>query len=162
MGGHVVGFAGQRVIQCAGTKVKWITGLDPAGPLFEDSNKQENERLSSDDGDVVEVIHTDGGVLGFNAPIGTIDFYPNGGKHIQPNCANIEEMFKEFTELVTCSHHKCIEYYTYAVRRGGVAATQCGSWEDFKKGECKRNQRAKFGTKKPSKRRGSYYVAIDR
>lgn len=163
LGAHVVGFAGQEVVKSAGTKLKWVTGLDPAGPLFEVPIEPKNNRLSDDDGDVVEIIHSDGGILGFHNSLGTIDFYPNGGRYIQPNCDKKEELFTEVQDLVGCSHHKSIEYYTYAVRKQGVAATQCGSWDTYKQGGCKGNAQVKFGAKSPPKgKKGSYYVAIDK
>lgn len=67
-------------------KVNWVTGLDPAGPLFEVPPVAKSNRLNNEDATVVEVIHTDGGIDGFVAPIGTIDFFPNGGLFIQPTC----------------------------------------------------------------------------
>jgi len=35
----------------------------------------------------VDVIHTDGGLLGNPAAMGHADFYPNGGRPLQPGCA---------------------------------------------------------------------------
>lgn len=67
-------------------KVNWVTGLDPAGPLFEVPPVARRNRLNSGDATVVEIIHTDGGIDGFVSAIGTIDFYPNGGLYIQPTC----------------------------------------------------------------------------
>lgn len=61
-----------------------FTGLDPAHVLFSKSGP--DERLDSSHADVVEVIHTTGGYIGFNNPIGLRDFYPNGGKWPQPGC----------------------------------------------------------------------------
>lgn len=44
------------------------------------------ERLSETDADYVDVIHTDAGVFGIPDPIGHADFYPNGGRALQPGC----------------------------------------------------------------------------
>lgn len=65
-----------------------ITGLDPAFPLymFGDSTN----RLSPNDANFVDVIHTDGGVLGYPWPLGHADFFPNGGVPLQPGCAEQE------------------------------------------------------------------------
>ena len=60
-----------------------IIALDPAGVLF--NTRPANERLSEDDAEYVEVIHTSGGTAGFLEPCGRIDFFPNGGS-IQPGC----------------------------------------------------------------------------
>jgi len=61
-----------------------LTGLDPAYPLFRHSNTK--LRLSAEDSVFVDVIHTDAGVLGFPSRTGHVDFYPNGGKPLQPGC----------------------------------------------------------------------------
>lgn len=87
LGAHVCGFAGKKVRELTGSKVRWITGLDAAGPLFEFPVKlPKNERLSDEDAEIVECLHTDGGVYGCLRPLGTIDFFANGGIPIQPNC----------------------------------------------------------------------------
>jgi len=62
-----------------------ISGLDPALPLF-DIDQPEN-RLSTSDAELVDVIHTCGGILGFEKPLGHIDFFPNAGVPVQPGCA---------------------------------------------------------------------------
>jgi len=46
----------------------------------------EEGHLSRADATFVDVIHTDGGNLGFARPIGHADFYPNGGSRHQPGC----------------------------------------------------------------------------
>lgn len=85
LGSHVAGFAGKRVKEMLGRKIERITGLDPAGPLFEPLPI--SNRLNSGDAQMVDIIHTDGGVFGFFKPIGTVDFFANGGVPFQPGCA---------------------------------------------------------------------------
>lgn len=99
LGAHVVGFAAQKVKSATGTSLDWVTGLDPAGPLFEVPQVPKSKRLSDDDANVVEIIHSDGGILGFHNSLGTIDFYPNGGRYIQPNCDKDEALLEEVKDL---------------------------------------------------------------
>ncbi|CAF0810310.1 unnamed protein product [Didymodactylos carnosus] len=89
---HIVGHSlGAHAAGTAGSKIAGlgrITGLDPAGPYFE--NTDPRVRLDSTDALFVDVIHTDGQAhvqlgLGLIQPIGHVDFYPNGGKE-QPKC----------------------------------------------------------------------------
>lgn len=63
-------------------------GLDPAFPLYMFINPQ--TRLSTDSADFVDIIHTDGGVLGYPWPLGHADFFPNQGIPLQPGCAKQE------------------------------------------------------------------------
>lgn len=66
-----------------------MTALDAAGPGFEIPLQPPSGRVYRGDARVVEGVHTDGGVLGFVSPFGDIDFYPNGGLYIQPNCIEL-------------------------------------------------------------------------
>lgn len=59
-----------------------FAGLDPAGPLFYILNS----RLTRNDADFVDVIHTDAGFYGIALYSGHVDFYPNGGHRPQPGC----------------------------------------------------------------------------
>lgn len=86
LGSHVAGFAGKKVFKETGSKIRQITALDAAGPLFEVPQQPKSLRLSDEDANIVDCIHTDGGAFGFKKPLGTIDFFPNGGDPVQPNC----------------------------------------------------------------------------
>lgn len=64
-------------------RVGAIVGLDPARPGF---NKFDSQgRLNDKDAKYVEVVHTNWKCFGFKDPIGTADFYVNGG-YSQPGC----------------------------------------------------------------------------
>jgi len=81
LGAHSCAFAGET------TKFKRITGLSPAGPGFQ--NRDAIGRLSKDDAELVDVIHTDTHGIhvykGMELHTGDVDFYPNGGYN-QPGC----------------------------------------------------------------------------
>ncbi|XP_034946131.1 uncharacterized protein [Chelonus insularis] len=86
LGAHVAGFAGAEL-----ANVSRITGLDPAGPLFESQDPR--ARLDATDANFVDVIHSNGeqlllGGLGSWQPMGDVDFYPNGGR-MQTGCSNL-------------------------------------------------------------------------
>lgn len=63
-----------------------VTGLDPAKPLI-DLFTMDEFRLTRDDADFVEVIHTNSGVYGEYPQIGHVDFCVNGGR-MQPICTS--------------------------------------------------------------------------
>ncbi|KAL3869625.1 hypothetical protein ACJMK2_042290 [Sinanodonta woodiana] len=87
LGAHVAGYAGERT---HGTGR--ITGLEPAGPLFEDTDPR--VRLDATDANFVDVIHTNINGFGMKASVGHVDFYPNDGL-TQPGCPKIS-----FTEVI--------------------------------------------------------------
>lgn len=96
-----------------------------AGPCFEKVN-QEN-RLCKTDAKIVDVIHTDGYSSYFDPadwfapvnhygtllPLGTVDFYPNGG-YYQPGIGH-------FT--IAGSHHRSIELYCWSIKNPGKFKT---------------------------------------
>lgn len=71
----------------SGSRVRRITGLDPAGMQF--TYFPNRDRLSTDDADQVDTILTDAGPTGAGIfrSIGHVNFWPNGGIAIQPGCA---------------------------------------------------------------------------
>lgn len=60
-----------------GRKLKRITGLDPAKPLF--IRASDDKRLDQNDAEFVDIIHTDVFSRGVLLPSGHVDFYANGG-----------------------------------------------------------------------------------
>uniref|UniRef100_A0A182M078 Lipase domain-containing protein n=1 Tax=Anopheles culicifacies TaxID=139723 RepID=A0A182M078_9DIPT len=97
LGAHVSGIAGKMINS---GRLHTIIALDPALPLF--SIHEQEHRIGHQDAMYVEVIHTNGGLLGFLHPIGTADFYPNGGTH-QPGCG--------LNVVGLCSHSRAWELF---------------------------------------------------
>ncbi|KAJ8875391.1 hypothetical protein PR048_023286, partial [Dryococelus australis] len=87
------------------------------------------DRLDPGDAQQVEVVHTSGGYLGFDSPLGHRDFFPNGGYWPQPGC---------ILDLVaTCSHRRAYYYFAEAVKNGrGFHGVRCDSWQAYKSGNC--------------------------
>ncbi|XP_003744160.1 phospholipase A1 [Galendromus occidentalis] len=98
-----------------GMRIKQITALDAASPLFEAYNVGLNES----DANLVDALHTSAGdsiltgKLGVVRPIGHIDFYLNGGSY-QPGCWEVD---------LVCAHMRVHEYYVEAVRNQMTGAT---------------------------------------
>ncbi|XP_065174106.1 lipoprotein lipase-like isoform X2 [Atheta coriaria] len=102
LGAHVAGLSGQRVIKVLGKPLGRITALDPAAPYFDLFTLQNDDRLSPDDAAFVDIVHTDGGWLGFRQSLGTTDFYPNGGTAVQPGCSLLKAdvQYEDFMQEV--------------------------------------------------------------
>ncbi|KAI4461676.1 lipase [Holotrichia oblita] len=127
LGSHVASWTGKRVQELTGSKLNRITGLDPASPKFDNALLPENERLNKTDADFVDVIHTDAGYYGFETPIGTVDFYPNGGA-LQPGCTPDEAGHND-------SHGRSNWYFLESINSTSIKAVKSKSWEDFLKGD---------------------------
>lgn len=148
LGAHIAGYAGKRLQGRLGR----ITGLDPAGPYFE--NTDPVVRLDKSDAKFVDCIHSDGAStinLGFGLlqPLGHVDFYPNGGKN-QPNCpADSDKILQGFLNLATfdlsgvkdsfsCSHDAAHLFFLDSIKHTNCeyVAFPCESYEKFSNGEC--------------------------
>lgn len=86
LGAHVAGLAAETLSGRARSRIGRITGLDPAGPGFNEAPAF--ARLDASDAVVVDVIHTSMRVLALAHPLGHVDFYPNGGR-AQPGCPDL-------------------------------------------------------------------------
>ncbi|XP_066937297.1 uncharacterized protein [Macrobrachium rosenbergii] len=147
---HLIGFSlGAHVSGHAGAHLKnlsRISGLDPAGPLFESYSP--SVRLDETDARFVDVIHTNadsllmGGLGAFEA-MGHVDFYPNGGK-MQNGCANlflggVSDILwpTEGDGRYLCNHRRGYKYYMHSmVPQCKFPAFVCRDYETFLKGNC--------------------------
>jgi len=154
LGAHVCGYAGKV------DKLDRISGMDPAGPYFE--NTPDYVRLDSNDADFVDNIHTDGEPLisagfGMLQAIGDADFYPNGGKD-QPGCRNYSG----------CSHGRSHELYldsikTSGSRDDGCYGTICDTYDHYLHGLCGLNSQSKMGWESDLIRTdGSFYLETNK
>ncbi|XP_037293469.1 pancreatic lipase-related protein 3 isoform X4 [Manduca sexta] len=132
LGAHIAGVTGKRVHQLTGQLLSRITALDPAGPCF--SSVDSGSRIERTDAKYVNVIHTNGGVLGLKEPVGHMDFYPNGGMS-QPGCL-----------LSTCDHSRSWEYLAESISSPKhFPARRCDNWTMFKDGLCSKNKVSYMG-----------------
>lgn len=125
-----------------------IKGLDPALPLF---NNYENlaDRLDPSDAQHVQVIHTNGGLLGYQLPLGHADFYPNGGQN-QKGCTDAFGL---------CSHIRVYLYFAESLRSGKFLSHYCDDFEKYLSGDCLYNDYAHMGGNNlDTDASGSYYL----
>uniref|UniRef100_A0A669PPH9 Triacylglycerol lipase n=1 Tax=Phasianus colchicus TaxID=9054 RepID=A0A669PPH9_PHACC len=141
LGAHAAGEAGRRK-----PGIGRITGLDPAGPLFQYTPPM--VRLDPSDAKFVDIIHTHAGHLFFDfAPgilqtCGHLDFYPNGGKKM-PGCRqlricifNLFGFFPAYRSL-GCGHKRSLRYYAESIiTPNGFVGYQCETYRAFISGAC--------------------------
>ncbi|KAJ8923448.1 hypothetical protein NQ315_002007 [Exocentrus adspersus] len=126
LGCHVAGIAGKLIRQ--GLRIPRITALDPALPEF--SLNDTAKRLTASDANYVDVIHTDSGIFGFPISIGHSDFYPNGGRALQPGCQPSYLVKQRIVnQVLACSHVRAWRLYAESVKNEkAFPATKCSIW----------------------------------
>ncbi|XP_001842705.2 phospholipase A1 member A [Culex quinquefasciatus] len=127
---YVIGFSlGAHVAANAGKhhegRINSIIALDPAGPLF---SAGDVDALSPQDGQYVETVNTNAGLLGNGVPLGQANFYPNGGR-TQPGCG---------TDIGGgCAHGRAPAFYVESIRSSvPFRSTRCSSHDEILVGEC--------------------------
>lgn len=135
--------------------IQKITGLDPALPGFKVPGVT---RLTRDAAKLVEVVHTDSGVFGFDESCGDIDIWPNGGSAVQPGClGSLEE---------ACSHTRSYVYFAESVENSlDFPAVKCSSWFNFRRGACPVNDTnvVYLGHSQPGQNKtGNYFMTTNR
>lgn len=101
--------------------------MDPAGPLF--SFDEPKQRLDTTDAQSTIVLHTSSG-LGFESPLGVVDFYPNGGKS-QPGCGI------SLMDLVhSCSHSRAYQLFGEAMNSKSFVSKKCKSLGEANSQSC--------------------------
>ncbi|XP_013067234.1 inactive pancreatic lipase-related protein 1-like [Biomphalaria glabrata] len=141
LGSHISGYAGERIPGLAR-----ITGLDPAGPYFE--NTDPTVRLDPTDALFVDAIHTDSESLiqfglGTREPVAHLDFFPNLGRD-QPGCTRnpftqIAEwgLVQGTAEVVACNHFRAIHFFMESVNSPcPFMGYACVTEDDFTSGRC--------------------------
>ncbi|CAL1536839.1 unnamed protein product, partial [Lymnaea stagnalis] len=151
LGAHIAGYAGERT-----PGLGRITGLDPAGPYFE--NTDPRVRLDPTDATFVDAIHTDykswtAIAYGIKQPVGHLDFYPNLG-HDQPGCdANLVTSHNaicdgnsvtcflaatDVVDIVICHHARAVQYFHESINSAcPFLAYPCVNEQEYLSGKCK-------------------------
>ncbi|XP_065221141.1 lipase member H-like isoform X1 [Planococcus citri] len=128
LGAHICGMMSNHLSH----KMHKIIGLDPARPLV-DRYGSDNFRLTKNDANFVQVIHTNAGLLGETPQIGHVDFCVNGGT-MQPSCQRESQIIRRSR----CSHFMSACFFAATVTdrhkrfRGLPCTTGCRNLPGFK------------------------------
>ncbi|CAK9814362.1 Pancreatic triacylglycerol lipase (Fragment) [Anthophora quadrimaculata] len=149
LGAHVAGLSSHY----AKAKANYVVALDPAMPNFLLAGP--GNRVSTEDAKFVQVIHTNGGVLGYVKAIGHVDFYPNGGR-LQAGC--VVDM------AGSCSHLRSVQYFAESINsKVGFIAKSCKSYIAYTHGDCDSNASGLMGGVTPNfNLTGKYYLKTHR
>jgi Lipase len=94
-------------------------------------------------------------MLGHNANLGHVDFYPNGGKAAQPGCDFRSDI------IGGCSHGRSYRYFAESVEvKNGFMSFKCPSWDDYQKKNCEGDP-VPMGESVPRNSNGTFYLETD-
>lgn len=121
LGVHVCGGIGYSIDQLTGTKVSRITGLDPAGPTFQDQDSKPGpDCIKPTDAQSVDIIHGDAGWYGVSYSVGTSDFWPNNGTRPTAGCPySIAPV--DTNESNVCCHELPVKYFIESLKNSEPA-----------------------------------------
>jgi len=126
LGAHTAGLTAKYVQKRGLGKVPKIVGLDPAMPGFSIGSPE--SRLASTDANYVEVFHTNSRMLGFDYPVGHVDYYPNYG-FTQPGCG--------IDVAGTCAHGRAYQYFAESLNSAkGFVAYKCSDYYSVEDKKC--------------------------
>ncbi|KAL5280906.1 hypothetical protein ACFFRR_004738 [Megaselia abdita] len=126
LGAHIVSAAGRTYFSLTDKLVGRITGLDPAQPCFNEGEQLKG--ISRGDGEYVDIIHSNPGILGKKEAVGDADFYPNGFDSIPNGCITL-----------ACAHSRAWQYYAESIYPGNehnFLSAKCSSMKRFKLNKC--------------------------
>ncbi|KAH1027547.1 pancreatic triacylglycerol lipase [Dendroctonus ponderosae] len=160
LGAQMAGVCGRNV---KSGRIRRITGLDPAGPLF--TKWPKSLKLDASDAEFVDIIHTDAGIFGYPNQIGHVDFWPNRGIAPQPGC-NLKEVKKRnpdaLLEYAFCSHWRSYQFFAESVinPHAFLGAINCDNWDDYENEICneQNNFTSPMGLYVDLRARGNFYI----
>ncbi|XP_035434073.1 inactive pancreatic lipase-related protein 1 isoform X2 [Spodoptera frugiperda] len=181
LGSHVAGYTARELKTKYSKTIKRLTALDPAFPAFYPDGVV-MEHVSAKDADFVDVIHTDAG--GYGAPVrtGTADFWPNGGKSIQPGCPRFAPIplsddtssgntgrrayrCRKKTKRKAdnlCSHWRSWRFFAESVRNPeAFPASPAESYHKFRENPNPEEGMVYMGYSCDNKAEGSYYLTTN-
>ncbi|CAG7661254.1 unnamed protein product [Allacma fusca] len=147
-----------------GRKIIVDDALDPAGPEFYTGIFA--RKITSNDAQYVDAIHTNAGQLGIWQNVGQVDFYLNGGTGPQPGCIAFQTIDKAFRSITgACSHNAATRFYTRSILLGIARSEEfngcsCESITKYKLGACGCDNTVTFGEySQPGLTRAQYTVS---
>jgi len=150
-------------------KIQRVTALDPAGPEFYTGILA--RKITKDDAQYVDAIHTNAGQLGIWQNVAQADFYVNGGSGPQPGCIgfdSLQKVVKSVTGTVSgsCSHQMATKFYARTIldgirRSDDLKICSCNSGTKYKLTSSCCDQMVIFGEYSPPGTNGTQYMKYE-